>query len=248
MSLIRKFFAALFLLWGLLVFVAFMLLMFPFIILIQILYKGKKAQDLSFVCLRIWAKGVAILCLYRIKFKHKDSVDTSKSYIYVCNHGSYLDSISVVLAAPQAFKPLGKIEMAKVPIFGTLYKKLVVMVDRRSPESRAKSVEALKADIAGGQSIFIFPEGTMNTTPELLGNFYDGAFRVAIETQTPILPMVLINARQLMPRAHPLQVKPGTITCEFLPPVSVDGLSLDDLPKLKEQVKQLMEKHILANS
>lgn len=248
MSLIRKIFAALFLLWGLLVFVAFMLLMFPFIILIQLIFKGKKAQKYSFVCLRIWAKGVAVLCLYRIKFKNKEQVDTTQSYIYVCNHGSYLDAISVVLAAPQSFKPLGKIEMVKAPIFGTLYKKLVVMVDRRSPESRAKSVDALKTELASGQSIFIFPEGTMNTTPEVLGNFYDGAFRVAIETQTPILPMVLINAKKLMPRAQPLQVKPGTVTCVFLPPVPVVGLGLDDLPKLKEQVKQLMEKHILANS
>jgi 1-acyl-sn-glycerol-3-phosphate acyltransferase len=248
MSLIRKIFAAFFLVWGLLVFVAFMLLLFPFIILIQLLFKGKKAQQLSFVCLRIWAKAIAVLCLYRIRFKNKEEVDTSKAYIYVCNHGSYLDAVSVVLATPQAFKPLGKIEMVKAPIFGTLYKKLVVMVDRTNPESRAKSVEALKADIADGQSIFIFPEGTMNTTDQVLGNFYDGAFRIAIETQTPILPMVLHNARQLMPRNHPLHVKPGTITCEFLPPVAVAGLTLDELPQLKEQVKQLMEKHILANS
>lgn len=248
MSLIRKIFAALYLIWGLMVFVAFMLLMFPFIILIQILFKGNKAQQLSFVCLRIWAKAVAVLCLYRIRFKNREQVDTSKAYIFVCNHGSYLDAISVVLATPQAFKPLGKIEMAKVPIFGTLYKKLVVMVDRSNAESRAKSVEALKADIAGGQSIFIFPEGTMNTSDQVLGDFYDGAFRIAIETQTPILPMVLHNARRLMPRNHPLQVKPGIITCEFLAPVAVSGLTLDELPQLKEKVKQLMEKHILANS
>ncbi len=247
MRIIRNIFASLYLLWGLIVFISFMLLMFPFIILIQLLFKGKKAQALSFTCLRIWAKGVAILCLYRIKIKNREVVDTSKSYIYVCNHGSYLDAISVVLAAPQAFKPLGKIEMAKVPIFGLLYKNVVVMLDRKNPESRAASVQALKVEIAAGQSIFIFPEGTMNTTDEILGNFYDGAFRIAIETQTPIVPMVLVNARELMPRKAPLLVKPGTITCIFLPPIHVKGLTVLDVETLKATVKEQMAQAILAN-
>ncbi|MFM6954387.1 MAG: lysophospholipid acyltransferase family protein [Sphingobacteriaceae bacterium] len=247
MKLIRNIFASLYLVWGLVVFIAFMLLMFPFIIFIQLLFKGKKAQALSFTCLRIWAKGTAVLCLYRIKIKNREAIDTSQSYIYVCNHGSYLDAISVVLAAPQAFKPLGKIEMVKAPIFGIIYKKLVVMLDRKSPESRAASVQALKVEIAAGQSIFIFPEGTMNTTEELLGNFYDGAFRIAIETQTPIVPMVLINARDLLPRKAPLDVKPGTITCVFLPPVPVKGLGTSDVETLKATVKAQMAQAILAN-
>jgi len=247
MRIIRNIFASLYLVWGLVVFIAFMLLLFPFIILIQLFFKGKKAQSLSFTCLRIWAKGTAILCLYRIKIKNREVVDTSHSYIYVCNHASYLDAISVVIAAPQAFKPLGKIEMVKAPIFGILYKKLVVMLDRKSPESRAASVQALKVEIAAGQSIFIFPEGTMNTTDELLGNFYDGAFRIAIETQTPIVPMVLINAKELLPRKNPLQVKPGTITCLFLPPVQVNGLDLTDVESLKATVKAQMAQAILTN-
>jgi 1-acyl-sn-glycerol-3-phosphate acyltransferase len=247
MKFIRNIFASLYLVWGLVVFIAFMLLMFPFIILIQLLFKGKKAQSLSFTCLRIWSKGVAILCLYRIKIKNREAVDTSQSYIYVCNHGSYLDSISVVLAAPQAFKPLGKVEMAKVPIFGLLYKNVVVMLDRKSPESRAASVQAMKVELAAGQSIFIFPEGTMNTTDKVLGNFYDGAFRIAIETQTPIVPMVLINAKELMPRKAPLLVKPGTITCVFLPPIQVKGLTLLDVETLKATVKAQMAEAISAN-
>ncbi len=247
MKLIRNIFASLYLVWGLLVFVAFMFLLFPFIIFFQLVFTGKKAQSWSFTCLRIWAWGTAILCLYRIKIKQRALVDTTKSYIYVCNHGSYLDAISVVIAAPQAFKPLGKIEMVKAPIFGILYKKLVVMLDRKSPESRAASVQALKVEIAAGQSIFIFPEGTMNTTDELLGNFYDGAFRIAIETQTPIAPMVLINARELMPRKTPLLVKPGTITCVFLPPVAVEGLGPNDVETLKAKVKTQMQEAILAH-
>ena len=87
----------------------------------------------------------------------------------------------------------------------------------------------------------------MNTTDELLGNFYDGAFRIAIETQTPLVPMVLINAKALLPRKAPLQVKPGTITCLFLSPIQVNGLGLADVESLKATVKAQMAEAILAN-
>ena len=68
----------------------------------------------------------------------------------------------------------------------------------------------------------------MNRGEEPLAQFYDGAFRIAIETQTPIAPMVLINASKLLHRDHPTRSKPGTMTMVFMPPVPVDGYSLDD--------------------
>lgn len=248
MKLIGRFLSLIFLIWCALVFIGMMLLVVPFILIIHWICKGKKAQALSFVFLKIWAGTFSILCFYPIKIKNKAYRDSKKAFIYVCNHNSYLDAIAVVVAAPQAFKPLGKKEMVKVPIFGAIYKHLVVMVDRSSPESRAKSVEQLKLDLNAGQSLFIFPEGTMNRGEQVLADFYDGAFRIAIETQTPIAPMVLINARNLLHRDHPLNIKPGTLSMVFAPPVEVTGLSLDDLPELKARVRQQMADLILANS
>ena len=86
--------------------------------------------------------------------------------------------------------------MVKIPVFGLIYKRLVILIDRSSKESRESCVIALKEEIARGQSILIFPEGTMNRTEQLLGNFYDHAFRIAIETQTPILPLTIINTKE----------------------------------------------------
>lgn len=246
MKLLGRLCSFLLMIWCITVFATMMLVMFPFVIVINLIFSGKRAQTLSFVCLRIWAGVFLVLGLFRLKIKNKHVQDPRGSYIYVCNHGSYLDAIAIVLSAPQAFKPLGKRELVKIPIFGWMYRNLVVMVDRSNPESRAKSVELLKEELQHGQSLFIFPEGTMNRGNELLGPFYDGAFRIAIETQTPIAPMVLINARNLLHRDHPTRIKPGTLTMVFMPPIPVAGMVMDDLPKLKEQVKQLMEKQILA--
>ena len=81
----------------------------------------------------------------------------------------------------------------------------------------------------------------MNRGDEPLTDFYDGAFRLAIETQTPIVPMVIINARNLFPRADPLAAKPGSITCIFDRPVDVTGLEPGDLETLKASVYDTMD-------
>lgn len=241
MNRIRRLFSLLFMIWGFLAFIAAMLLVLPFIFICSALFKGKKASDIIFFFLNIWGWIFCILTFYRIKTQNKSVIDPHKAYIYVCNHNSYLDAIAIVLAITGSFRPLGKIEMAKIPVFGLIYRRVVVMIDRASKESRLKSVEDLKQDLAKGQSILIFPEGTMNRSDEALTDFYDGAFRLAIESQTPIAPMVIINARNLLPRADPLAARPGVITCIFHKPVEVNGLAAHDLEKLKARVYGVME-------
>ena len=93
----------------------------------------------------------------------------------------------------QHFRILGKSEMAKIPVFGFFYRNAVVMVDRSSAEKRARSVKILKSVIRKGISVVIAPEGTFNFTTKPLKEFYDGAFRIAIETQTPIKPILFLD-------------------------------------------------------
>ena len=86
----------------------------------------------------------------------------------------------------QHFRVLGKAELARIPVFGYIYKKAVVLVERENAAHRAKSVVQLKSVLANGISVVLSPEGTFNMTNKALKNFYDGAFRIAIETQTQI--------------------------------------------------------------
>jgi len=241
MNAVKRIFSMVFILWSFSVFIAAMLLVVPFIFVISALFKGKKASDIISLFLNIWGWTFCIFTFFRIRTRNRTVLDSKKAYIYVSNHNSYLDAIAVVLAIPGSFKPLGKIEMVKIPVFGLVYKRIVVMIDRASKESRAKSVEELKQDLAKGQSILIFPEGTMNRSNHALADFYDGAFRLAIETQTPIAPMVILNARNLFPRADPLAASPGVITCVFDKPIEVSGLVADDLETLKAKVYDSME-------
>lgn len=211
------------------------------ILVIFLFFKGKKASDYSFVVIRAWAflvTNLSIFVYYKILDKEKAPV--GKPYVYVLNHSSWLDAVALVYCIRPSFKPLGKIEMVKVPGFGAIYKRLVVMIDRKSKESREKCVAILRDELAEGMSIVILPEGTMNRTDHPLNNFYDGAFRIAIETQTPIAPICILNARYLFPRENPLALKPGTVTCQYLDVVETKGMTLDDLPQLKEKVHSAM--------
>jgi 1-acyl-sn-glycerol-3-phosphate acyltransferase len=245
--MLKKIIAVLFIGYSLSIFILAMLLVLPFILISSLLFKHKKAQDIIFIFLKIWAGIFSVFCFFPIKSRGYKLHNPDKAYIYVSNHNSYLDAIAVVLSISGSVKPLGKIEMVKTPLFGMIYKRVVVLIDRKDKESRARSVEELKTDLARGQSILIFPEGTMNKTESNLADFYDGAFRLAIETQTDIAPMVILNARSLLPRANPLQVKPGLTTCVFDEPVQVADLKADDLEDLKAKVRNRMELLIESN-
>ncbi|MCZ4242827.1 lysophospholipid acyltransferase family protein [Pedobacter punctiformis] len=231
----RKLVGAIYLLYSALVFFVLMVVVCPFIILATTFLKEKSGKKVSFIFLKFWAWGFSLFTFLWFTSNGKSEVDTSKSYIYVGNHSSFLDAVAIVISIPQAFSPLGKIEMLKVPVFGWIYKRLVVVIDRSSRESRDHSVAELRKDLADGQSILIFPEGTMNKTSKPLTPFFDGAFRLAIETQTPVLPFAIMNSKKHLPRTDPLMLNPGIINTRFGTAIEVKGLVAEDLEMLKEK-------------
>lgn len=242
----RKLVGILYLLYSGIIFFVLMLFVCPFILLSTAIFNEKTGRRISFFFLKFWAWGFSILTFLWFVSNSDNQIDTSKAYIYVGNHGSYLDAVAIVICIPQAFSPLGKIDMLKIPVFGWIYERLVVMIDRSSRASRDQSVAQLREDLSSGQSILIFPEGTMNKTSELLNPFFDGAFRLAIETQTPILPFAILNSKAHLPRSNPLLVKPGIIKTKFGEAINVEGMRAEDLEMLKQKtfdsILSLLEK------
>ena len=131
--------------------------------------------------------------------------------------------------------------MSKVPIFGWIYSAAVIMVDRNTIQGRMKSVRNLKAALKKGLSVFIFPEGTFNETKMPLKTFYDGAFRMAIETQTPIKPVLFVDTIKRMHYRSLFEVTPGLNRVVYLKEITVEGLTLDNLKELKNKVYDTME-------
>jgi 1-acyl-sn-glycerol-3-phosphate acyltransferase len=144
----------------------------------------------------------------------------------------------------QPIRALGKTEMSKVPVFGFIYKYAVVRVDRTSADNRAKSVRNMRSILKKGISILVFPEGTFNMTEKPLKDFYDGAFRVAIDAQMPIKPFLLLDMYDRLNYKSVFSLTPGKSRAIFLEEISVEGLVQKDLPMLKQKVYSLMDKKL----
>jgi 1-acyl-sn-glycerol-3-phosphate acyltransferase len=118
-------------------------------------------------------------------------------------------------------------------------------VDRGSAEHRSRSVRQLKSVLKKGISIFIFPEGTFNETHQPLKHFYDGAFKIAIETGTPIRPVLFLDTYDRLRYDSLFRFRPGRSRAVFLREVQVSGMTSNDVEKLKSEVFKLMESGLI---
>lgn len=230
--------------YALITFVAIMLLIFPFVI-ISSFFGRIKGGNMVMRCCMVWADIWFLVIFIWHKKIFEVRHDKKRPYIFVTNHISYLDSAMIPKAYRQPIRPLGKVEMSKVPVFGFIYRNAIVTVDRSSTSNRANSVRLLKSIISKGISVLVFPEGTFNMGTTPLKEFYDGAFRLAIETQTPIKPVLYLDAYRRMPYESLFKMTPGRSRILYLEEISVTGYSIDNLDKLKEEVYAIMEKKLI---
>ena len=228
-------------------FIGIMLLIFPFAIIASFFGKIKGGNLVLRLCM-LWADlWFPMIFIFHRKI-HRSPFDRSKPYIFVANHGSYLDAAILVKAFRRPFRPLGKVEMATIPIFGFIYRNAIVTVDRTDSVKRAGSVRILKSVLRKGISIMVFPEGTFNMTERPLKTFYDGAFRIAIETQTPIKPVLFLDAKKRMHSSSVFTLNPGPSRLLYLDEIPVEGLSLKDVNALKERVYRSMEAGLMEEN
>jgi 1-acyl-sn-glycerol-3-phosphate acyltransferase len=155
-----------------------------------------------------------------------------------------LDAAIIVKAYRQPLRPLGKVEMSKVPVFGFIYRNAIVTVDRSNAADRMKSVRILKSIISKGISVLVFPEGTFNMSHQPLKEFYDGAFRIAIETQTPIKPVLFLDSYDRLKYHHVFTLTPGRCRILYLEEIPVAGLTTADTTMLKEKVYKIMSEKL----
>jgi len=221
-------------------FVAIMLLLFPFVLIASLFGKTHGGNAIFSIC-RLWGDILFPLIFIFPKRLYETSLDETKQYIFVINHISLLDAGILPLAFHQPVRPLAKVEMSRIPVFGFIYKKVTVTVDRSSAMNRAQSIRILKSIINKGISVVFFPEGTYNQTRQPIKEFYNGAFRIAIETQTPVKPVLFLDDYDRLPYGNPFSLTPGRCRIVFLSEVPVAGLAISDTNNLKQKVVQIME-------
>jgi 1-acyl-sn-glycerol-3-phosphate acyltransferase len=189
----------------------------------------------SFLQLRMYGLPLEVI--------RQSALSKSKAYIYAPNHSSYIDIPLMLNTVPGFLNFVGKSSLCKVPLWGKIYQKLYISVDRHSAISRAKSYIQSARALDKGRSVVIFPEGTIaeNAGQEMLP-FKDGPFKLAIEKQVPIVPVSMPYNHIFLPdvdgkfivRWHPLKIT-------FFEPISTVGYTQADLETLKNRVYNLIQ-------
>jgi 1-acyl-sn-glycerol-3-phosphate acyltransferase len=222
-----------------------MLLIFPFVI-ISTFFGKIRGGNMIYRLIYLWS-DLWFFLAFISKRESGLKPDPKKQYVFVANHVSNLDAAFLVKVIRQPIRPLGKIELIKVPVFGVIYKAVVVVVDRSDSKHRSKSVKNLRSLIHKGISILIFPEGTFNETGRPLKDCYDGAFRLAIETQTPIKPVIFPDTYARLQGDKSLTLNPGICRAVWLAEVPVEGMDLSHVPMLKQRVTAAMSAALVAH-
>ena len=213
------------------------------IALIFLLPFGRKklGNRVYFVC-RYWSKSFYFFIGFRHEEIYEANHQFNRPHIFVGNHNSYMDIPPIVQLKHQPIRALGKFESSKIPIFGWVYRAAVIMVDRSSPAKRAQSLRNLKAALHKKVSIFIFPEGTFSMTTETpLKSFYNGAFKLAIEMNIPIQPILMVDAVDRMHFDSLFSLTPGKNRVVYLETIEVANYTIDQMDQLRDLVYEKMD-------
>ena len=191
---------------------------------------------------RWWARTFFSFLGLPFHVTYHPSIKSSQQYIFCPNHFSYLDIPTMGLTRNNAIF-VGKSAMEKIPMFGYMYKKLHITVDRNSLKSRYDVLVRSNKAIDEGKNLVIFPEGgILTTSPPKMVRFKDGAFRVAIEKQIPIVPVTIVNNWIILPENLLLSWKPVKII--FHEPIETRSLGIEKLDYIKEQVYNVIDSEL----
>lgn len=196
---------------------------------------------LIYVFIRLWAISITILCgFYVVK-----SIESKlpKQAIFIANHRSIIDVLLFVyiLRRPMVF--IGKKELERLPLFGPIYKKLAITVDRKNKADRNLAFQRAVEAISGGANLALFPEGGIPKYKTELADFRTGAFRMAVQTATPIVPVTILPTDKRLPYAL-FKGSPGRIRIHIHSSVEPNSEAYKDEFELMNYCRTIIDKRI----
>jgi 1-acyl-sn-glycerol-3-phosphate acyltransferase len=227
-------------------FVVGLILFFP---VFSVLLIRKPRYDAAFSLMKFWARWVAAVpgVFWSIE-RETPADDLPEACIYVANHSSYLDIVLSYIAVPKYFVYMGKAEIEKAPLLRMFFRDMNIYVNRKTRTGSYAAFVAAGQKLHSGQSIFIYPEGTIEARGNLKP-FKNGAFRMAIEHQVPIVPVTFKNNWKLLQnggffKAHG---RPGLARIVVHKPVSTKGLTEKDLGNLRHSVRETILRELQSS-
>jgi 1-acyl-sn-glycerol-3-phosphate acyltransferase len=209
-----------------------------------VLIYTNKRHTLVFELHRIWAWLYFKLSFIPIRKVYSDQLDMRQQYIFCSNHFSYLDIPAIGI---NKVRPIfvGKHTLGKIPLFGYMYRNIHITLNRENLKSRYSAMEKGAEELKNGQNLVIFPEGgIMSKHPPAMARFKDGAFRLAIEKQVPIVPVTIPYNWIILPDDGKLLLHWHRNMVIFHDPIETRGLMMKDLEQLKKRVYEIIDSEL----
>lgn len=220
----------------------------PIIIMFPLLFVAslkEKWYPYFFTLARIWAKSTLYTSGFYTSIERETKLEKGKSYMFVANHTSMTDIMLMLAVVKNPFVFVGKVELAKIPLFGYFYKRTCILVDRSSSKSRMAVFERAQKRLNSGLSICIFPEGGVPSDESIvLDEFKDGAFRLAIEHQIDIVPLTFADNKKRFSYTF-FSGGPGVMRVKVHQPIPTLGKSLNDKKEIKDETRTVIYHQLL---
>ncbi|MDN3595865.1 lysophospholipid acyltransferase family protein [Zunongwangia endophytica] len=221
----------------------YVLLVVPIIIMLPILIvftSSERFYPQFFFCARIWAKFIIFGMGFYRKVVGRQKLEKGYSYMFVANHCSIIDIMLMLSTINHPFVFVGKKELVKIPIFGFFYKRTCILVDRKNPQSRQAVFNEAQRRLKQGNSICIFPEGGVPDDESIvLDEFKEGAFKLAIDHQIPIVPLTFHDTKKRFSYTF-FSGSPGKLRVKIHDFISTKGKTQQDRKALKLENRKVI--------
>ncbi|WP_117883889.1 lysophospholipid acyltransferase family protein [Aureibaculum luteum] len=183
---------------------------------------------------KAWGKTILFVMGFKPVVETEEEIIPGKSYLFIANHASLIDVMLMlsVMKNPAVF--VGKKELVKLPLFGYVFRKTSIWVNRSNAESRKRVYILAQKKLDQGLSIAIFPEGLVPHEDIVLSEFKNGAFRLAIEHQIPIVPMTFYDVKKRFSWTF-FSGWPGKLRVKIHKFIQTEGLTVDDMESIKKE-------------
>lgn len=190
---------------------------------------------------KIWGRFILTGMGFIRKVTIETPLDPKLSYMFVPNHVSMIDIMLILSVIDHPFVFVGKEELAKIPVFGTLYKRACILVNRNDKSSRKAVYKKVQERLNSGLSICIFPEAGVPEEHIVLDRFKDGAFKIAIDHKIPVVPISMPDNKERFSFTF-FSGGPGKTRIKIHTPLGTENLSFKDTRALNTEVRAIILK------
>ena len=220
----------------------YILVALPIIVLFPVLFISILKETwypFFFRLARFWAKFILAGMGFQWTIEREQMPEPSQSYMFIANHTSMADIMLMLVSVKNPFVFVGKVELAKIPLFGFFYKRTCILVDRSSAKSRQAVFLRAQRRLKSGLSICIFPEGGVPDETIMLDEFKDGAFRLAINHQIPIVPLTFADNKTRFSYTF-FSGSPGRMRVKIHKFIPTEGLKSENTKMINERAREVI--------